>query len=248
MTNTPAEPAAAPQVPSEAEGPKVCARCLLVHERCKGHNSAGLPCGRHAMHDQEVCMIHGGKSPQALRAAAERRERREAMEASQTFGLPRVIDPHSALLEELHRSAGVVSWYSEMVATLDADDVAWGITREKVGGDDWGTTREASRNMWVGLWQEERRHFLAVAVACTKAGIEERRIMLAEDRGRLLGGAVQRILAGLYEALAAALGEYEAARLVVDAMWGDAVATIVPAELRAVAAMSVEGGPDASAS
>lgn len=46
-------------------------------------------------------------------------------------------------------------------------------------------------------WQKERRHLVAVAAACAKAGIEERRQALAESQGQLLARVVQVVLAGL---------------------------------------------------
>jgi hypothetical protein len=187
-------------------------------------------------------MKHGGKTPAALAAAAERLQLREATAASRTFGLPRAdVDPHGALLEELRRTAGVVQWLDGLVGGLDSADVVWGLTREKHGGEDRGTTREAGTNVWVKLWQQERSHYTTVAAACVKAGIEERRILLAEDQGRLLGGVVQRILGGLYERLAEALGEHEAAMVVLASVWEEGVHTIVPAELRAVAAQAGGG-------
>ena len=194
------------------------------------------------MHGQRVCVTHGGASPQA-RAAAERRlADREAMLATKTFGLPIEVDPHTALLQELHRTAGVVEWLGSMVQTLDADAVAWGTTKVVVGGPDHGRTSEAGRNVWVSLWQDERKHLTAVAAACAKAGIEERRVLLAESQGRVLAGVVQRILTGMYEALVDALGEHGAAQAVVERVWPEAIGVIVPTELRAVAATGAEGG------
>lgn len=221
--------------------PWACPQCHLVHERCHAHTQRGLPCGGQKMRGQVVCKMHGGMSPQALAAAQARLEKREALKALDTFGLPRAVDPDTALLEELHRTAGVVEWLSQMVATLEADEVGWGRTSTKYGGEDHGTRYEAGKNVWVQMWQEERKHLVAAARACGQQGIEERRILLAEDRGRMLGGAVQRILNGMYEALAEALGEYEAARVIMDRVWPDAVGTIVPAELRAVTATGEDG-------
>ena len=189
-----------------------------------------------------MCRNHGGKSPQALAAADARLAEREAVLASKTFGFPIEVDPHTALLQELHRTAGVVEWLGQMVQTLDADAVAWGTTRITVGGPDHGRTSEAGRNVWVSLWQDERKHLTAVAAACAKAGIEERRVLLAESQGRVLAGVVQRILTGMYEALVHALGEHGAAHAVLERVWPEAIGVIVPTELRAVSATGAEGG------
>lgn len=203
--------------------PKECARCGQVHGRCTAHNRAGQPCGKHPLRGQQVCANHGGKSPRALNAAEVRLQQREALLAVETFGLPVPVDPHTALLEELHRTAGAVAWLGAIVADLERKDVVWGQTRVKVGGDDAGTTHEAKPNLWVALWQGERKHLVDVAAACAKAGIEERRIQLAEGQGRMLAAVIQRILGRLDLS--------EAQRALVG--------SVVPEELRAIAAAEV---------
>jgi len=44
----------------------------LMGKKCGKRNRAGGTCGQWAMHGQNVCYIHGGKSPQALAKAEER--------------------------------------------------------------------------------------------------------------------------------------------------------------------------------
>lgn len=221
------------------ENPMPCSQCGKPHTRCKAHTRAGNPCGQPPMSDQAVCKMHGGKAPQNLAAADVRRAGREAQLALESFGLPVAVDPHTALLEELHRTAGAVAWLGAIVADLERSDIGWGKTREKDGGDDRGTTYEAGKNVWVGLWQGERKHLVDVASACAKAGIEERRVQLAEDQGRMLAGVITRILSGMFDALVAGLGDFEAARVVVEQMWGQLVGQIVPQELRAIATVEV---------
>ena len=221
------------------EDPKDCRRCGLPHARCKGHNRAGGPCGKGPLPGQLVCGNHGGKSPQALEAADRRLAERAAQSSLESFGLPIAVDPHAALLQELHRTAGAVEWLGAIVADLERDDISWGRIREKTGGEDHGTTYEAGKNVWVGLWQGERKHLMDVASACAKAGIEERRVQLAEDQGRMLAGVITRILAGMFDALVAGLGDFEQARVLLEQMWGQLVGQIVPAELRAIATAEV---------
>ena len=207
--------------------PTPCSSCGTPHiayngrPGCAGHKSSDptTPCGREPMEGGTVCLTHGGGAPQ-VRAAAERRgQERAALVALESFGLPVEVDPHTALLQDLHRTAGAVAWLGAIVADIGQADVVWGRTREKTGGDDAGTTHEAGVNTWIKLWQEERRHLVAVSSACVKAGIEERRIRVVEAQAVLLAGTVSRILDRL--------GLSESQRALV--------ATVVPEELRATA-------------
>jgi hypothetical protein len=73
----------------------------------------------------------------------------------------------------------------------------WGVTKKKTGGEDFGTTEEAVPNIWLKLYQAERAHLVSVCAQAIKAGIEERRIRLAESQGELVAHAIRAILADL---------------------------------------------------
>lgn len=171
-----------------------CTRCGQPHPKCTAHTRAGNPCRQQPMTGQSVCRMHGGKAPQAITAAERRAIERQTLKALETFGIPVEVDPHEALLQELHRTAGEVAWLGAIVAELERDDVVWGRVREKTGGEDHGTTSEARPNAWVELWHRQRRHLVEVSKACVTAGIEERRVRLAEDAGRTLAGVVRAVL------------------------------------------------------
>ena len=173
-----------------------CALC--GHPRCNGTTKTGR-CRKWPIKDAAVCRTHGGSAPQ-VRAAAEARQRdREAVLATETFGLPVPVDAHTALLEELHRTAGAVQWLSAVVADLERDDLVWGRIREVHGvqqdeGQQAKTTKQAGTNAFVRLWQEERRHLVLVAKACVDVGIEERRVQLAEAAGQQLASVIRAVL------------------------------------------------------
>lgn len=126
------------------------------------------------MAGQRVCKMHGGKAPQALEAAERRRLERQAVLAVEVFGLPREVDPHTALLEELHRTAGAVQWLGAVVADLELG--------------------ELDGNAHVRLWHEERDKLVKVAKTCVDVGIEERRVRLAEQAGAQLASVVRAVL------------------------------------------------------
>jgi hypothetical protein len=98
---------------------------------------------------------------------------------AETLGLPREVDPHTALLEELHRTAGAVQWLGAVViADLEQD-------RLVAGGN---------ASAYVALWQGERDRLARVAKTCVDVGIEERRVRLAESAGAQLAAVVRAVL------------------------------------------------------
>ncbi|MCL8026334.1 hypothetical protein M8316_13100 [Nocardioides sp. BSK12Z-3] len=177
------------------------------------------------MDGQRVCRLHGGRAPQALAAATRRRDERQALLAAETFGLPREVDPHTALLEELHRTAGAVAWLSALVADLEHDEIAWGVVREKTGGEDHGTTKEARPSVFVELWGRERDRLARVAKVCVDVGIEERRVRLAEESGRQIAAVLRAVLE----------------RLSLSPSQQSLALQVVPEELRRLA--ELEAGP-----
>lgn len=167
--------------------------------------------------------MHGGSAPQSIAAAERRRQERVALLALESFGIPVEVDPHTALLQELHRTAGAVAWLGAIVADIDRDDLAWGRTEEveKTSGEFPGTdtTSAAKPNVWYELWIRERKHLLDVSKACLTAGIEERRIRVVEAQAQLLAGTITRVLD----------------RLDLSDAQRALVVTVVPEELRATA-------------
>lgn len=153
------------------------------------------------MRGQSVCASHGGKAPQSLAAAERRMAEIRAARAVANFGLPREIDPKDALLEELCRTAGAIDWLHAQILDLDPDGIIWGKTEETVKGateyEGIDTTHAAAVNVWVQLWQKERDHLVAVSKAAIAAGIEERRVRLAEQQGAMLASVIKAVLGDL---------------------------------------------------
>jgi hypothetical protein len=132
-------------------------------------------CTRPAIAGGTVCRFHGGSAPQVQAAAEQRLLLRRAVLEAETLGLPREIDPHTALLEELHRTAGAVQWLAAVVADLE---------RGKVEGD----------SVYLRLYGDERDRLVKVAKTCVDVGIEERRVRLAESAGAQLAAVVRAVL------------------------------------------------------
>jgi|SRR5690554_3128654 len=143
------------------------------------------------------CKLHGGSTPDHVKHAAVER----AKQAVAKLNLRREVDPHIALLDEVYRAAGVVAWLDEKVRSLQETEMVWGVTEqvEKTAGEFPGidTTSAADLNVWIKWWQQERAQLARVAKMALDAGVEERRVKLAEQQGALLADVIRRILGDL---------------------------------------------------
>lgn len=137
-----------------------------------------------------LCKRHGGNSPNGIANARSA----EAARLVEQYGLPRDIDPHDALLEELARTAGHVDWLRVQVGSVAENDLVGPVGQSGTSKD--GTTHhpEGKANPWLALYQEERKHLVSVASACAKAGIEERRVKIAEEQGQLIARVLRSVV------------------------------------------------------
>ena len=185
------------------DNPMNCERCGKPHAKCSGHNRQGNPCGNDPKPGQRVCRMHGGNSPQAL-AKAERtleaqlaqRALDEGLKAAFGDDLPD-IDPGEAMLRAVSWKYVEVVTLRARVAELDPDEMTWGVTKVKDGGDDAGTTREARPHILWSMLRSAEADLVKFAAAARSAGVDERRVKLAEDIGAQLAAVVDQILAGL---------------------------------------------------
>jgi hypothetical protein len=156
-------------------------------EQCTARSKrSGKRCAKYAIPGLKVCKTHGGGTKAAQAAAARNVAAAAAQAAVTTYGLPIDIDPLDALLSELHRTAGHVAYLGQLVATLD--DRGLGQSTTNMG---------RIPSVWVGLYQEERRHLANVAASCLRAGVDERRVQLAERQGQLVADVIRAILVDL---------------------------------------------------
>lgn len=177
--------------------------CPDGKRRCQKRkkNSGGQQCGGYAMRGQDVCQMHGGRAKQNLEAGARRVAEDKARTLVETYGRRIETTATEALLDEVQWTAGHVAWLRERVQEIEAgaepgseNALVWGKTKEKSGGQDWGQTEEAAPNIWLKLYQQERTHLVKVCSEAIRAGIEERRIKLAEHQGELVAQAIRAIL------------------------------------------------------
>ncbi len=166
---------------------------------CGAKTRAGTPCAKPAgwgtdHPSQGRCRLHGGNTPNG-RLAAQREQARRAVAA---LGLPVDIDPHTALLDELHRTAGHVGWLGDVVAQLDREQLVHGAVKI-VHLPDGSRIMEAraGANVWVRLYQQERAHLARVAKAAIDTGVAERQIRIAEQQAAILAQAIAAVLVDL---------------------------------------------------
>lgn len=187
---TDSSPKAAGQGPEKIDG------------RCNARTRGSGLCKRGAGQSTEHpgignCNLHGGSTPNHIRAA----EKVIAVRAVATYGLPIEIDPREALVQEVYRTAGHVAYLADRVRAIDPDDLVWGKTSEAdqqaTEFPGVNTTRESKPNVWLVLYLQERKHLVDVCKTALAAGVEERRVKLAEQMGSQLAGFVRFLLDGL---------------------------------------------------
>ena len=192
---------------AQGKNKPVCKQCAkgLAHERCNGHRkSDGQPCGRWPKAGYPVCKDCGGSAPQVIAAAERRILEERARQAAAKFALPIEVGPGEALLQEVHRAAGMVAWIEAQIVRITGDvpdNLVRGVrsTRRSDSDSGWSTQTEAGPmvSVWLKLYTEERKHLREVCRDALSAGIEERRVQLAEQHAAQIVTVLRGVLADL---------------------------------------------------
>ena len=193
--------------------------------RCAAKRRNGEGCGAWAVKGATVCRMHGGSSPQARAAAARRVQEEKAAKAAQRLAQPIETDPSQALLDLVSSAAGEVAYWRARVDLLQEQDekrLTSGLTKITEGKDRGGVTTlrtvETIAAIEYRMWTAAQDRLAQYATAALRAGVEERRVRIAEDQGALVAQVIRRILDRLD------LSEWQA----------EMVGSIVPEELRAL--------------
>ena len=246
-----------------------CSRCDQVHTRCLAHNKSGQPCNRHPRTGARCCPLHGGGSQLSRDAADRATAHAEAVRQAKRFITKLDVDPHTALLDLVQYQAGVVAFWRQQVELVPTDQLTWGLMRteekqemvatlsadwDELIGDEWDNvarelavteTKEvsgAAADLTYQLLREASDDLARYAAGAIKAGVEERRVRLAESQAEVIAGVQQSILRRMFEEmmrLLAAHGVSDAEVLTaLRKGWAEAVGVVVPSELRALAVPS----------
>lgn len=188
-------------------------QCVWIHK--EGHAKAGERCELPPVKGSTVCHKHGGKAPQ-IKAAGKRREQTAlAVEACETLGIPHDgITPEQALLAELWECLGNIDFYRRQVQRLppapepdtfvegeDGADGHWERGATGVYGRVYHVsgipTGEAKPHVLVVLYERERDRLRQIAGEMLRAGVEERRVQLAEADAALVFSGINAALAAM---------------------------------------------------
>jgi hypothetical protein len=195
-----------------------CRQCGQEHRAakggrpCKRHLStgpkggplkerAGQPCRKPAMHGQDVCGSHGGQSPQAKNAAAARIAEAAASKVLRRFGGPVDTTPTEALLDAVKWTAGYVAWLRDKVAGVDetrpADEDEQATVDERALTQHSTASGKREASVWVDLLGQWHDRLVRICSDAIRAGIEERRVRIAEQQGALVADVIRKILSQL---------------------------------------------------
>lgn len=150
-------------------------RELCGAKKTDGSGTCGHTAGWGTSHPgRGCCKWHGGSTPTHVKKA----QREELEEAVAIFALSREIEPTDALLEEVHRTAGLVH-------SLDL------IIRSK-------TAEELLKQPDLVLWhRQERRLYVMVSRVAIAAGITERQVQVSEHQAAMFATALHGIIEDL---------------------------------------------------
>lgn len=154
----------------------------LCGARKKGGGTCRRPAGWGTDHaGSGTCKLHLGSTGNHKKKA----ELVQARAAAEQWGLPVEVGPKEALLDELWCSKGLVAFYADQVAQLEAEEM-----HGPVGGGQGGFPEEKP-NIWILLHQQERRHLTAVAKTCHDVGVDEWRMEMAEKVGEMVARVIR---------------------------------------------------------
>jgi hypothetical protein len=169
--------------------------------RCGAQTRKHTPCAHEAgwgtqHHGVGRCKLHGGSEPHAQVNGLVLLARREQA----VMGIPLSIEPQDAILECIRIAAGEVAYSSERIAALEVAEAVSPVRRTLARKDDDGGTVQEVRldepklHAWILVRQAAMDRLVQYSFAALKAGIEERRVKIAEQQGMLLAQAIQGIL------------------------------------------------------
>lgn len=172
-------------------GPEIPGKCNTVKKdgtRCR------RPAGWNTDHKGAGhCANHLGTTANhrahAQRLLAEREITRLGLTLVEAAGDHARIDAREVLALELWRTHVNVTVLEQLVSELGTDQL-YG----KLYHADGGETGRALPHVLVTMYEEERRHLVNVAAAAARAGVEERRAQIEQDKALLVADVIRKAI------------------------------------------------------
>lgn len=173
---------------SVATASAICERCAKPHPKCSGHRTDGQPCGGAPIKGATTCRIH---TPKQAKANAGIR-----FAISQWSPEMRLEDPGLVMLRMV-----TIAWtrWREIAAELaavvaEAGSIEKAMTATSYG--EGGRTGEYIKGLPL-LEAEWSKRAMEWSAAAVKAGLDERRVRMAEQLGMSLIAFTDGLLAAL---------------------------------------------------
>ena len=120
------------------------------------------------------CKNHGGSLPAVANKAHVDAVFAGDTSATRIWGAPINITPEEAMLQEVHRTQGAVTWLADQLASLTNED-----------------THKPFAHYLVDKYQAERQHLVSVCKAAIGMGIAQKQVEIAQAQGKLLAAVLQ---------------------------------------------------------
>lgn len=170
------------------------------YELCGAIKKNGKPCERPAGEGTDhkgtgTCRLHGGSTPNAILAAAKAK--------AAVMGVAIDVSPHEALLQCVRLTAGEVMYCNAEIAKLSPEDAVGHPLEiiEREGYEDGGrVTIEERRekvpmmNIWIRTRAAALDRLAKFAKMALDAGVDERRVRLAEGIATTLAPALKEFM------------------------------------------------------
>ena len=157
----------------------------VIQGKCNGKGRTGRLCGRPAGWGTNHagigrCKLHGGSTPTHVQAAQRELVKREA----ESLGLSIEQDPATAIINLVWRCVGDLTFYSSKVAQEE-------LLQVEVGPNG---SKKLSAHPWTVLYHQAEDRLAQVSQAALRAGVEERKVRLAERDAQTIFAAIQSAL------------------------------------------------------
>jgi hypothetical protein len=139
------------------------------------------------------CKYHGGNTPTHNKQASRNLAKEIKITNEMIFGSPvDEISPEEAILQELARTAGHVEWLYQKVQLVGSQSALEGEDENKalIQYTKLGITP----SVWIQMYQDERKHLMAVAKTASSMGIAERQVQIAEQQGKMLAMVIRNFM------------------------------------------------------